>query len=521
VDVLLTSPAVCTASASTRTIEGTAALYGVTGNASLGPMVVHAGSLHLAAQMSRVKLLVDHDQAQPVGYASTATDGADRLSMAFTVPPGNAGDEALVQAANGLRDGLSVGLWLEDDGYHWDADDVLHVTSAHVREVSLCALPAYDDARVTDVAASAAAWRAARAADQKGPTMVPTLPSTEVAVVAAPEVTPTPAPAPVVATVQAAPVTPPRATTATMTLAQVADQALALIRAGQPAMVQAALNDVIPADDAGGADRPQWVDELWQASDASRPLIDALGTPRPLTALKVMGYKRVYTQLVDEYAGNKTEIFSGDYTTAPAEAPAQRYAGGNDIDRSFFDLGDGSFIRDWFIAATDDYKRQTELSVATALLAAATVVAGQTTVIGSLNTIAANLKGIGASLDFAVLSPAAWGDLSGITTADAPWWLSGSSSVDLKGQDGTVSTITVVVSPALTGLAVLGGDSRSATFYEKTPPVQVRAENVPNGGVDVGVFGYIALLVNDARALQRATYVPPVGAAASDASAKK
>jgi hypothetical protein len=245
------------------------------------------------------------------------------------------------------------------------------------------------------------------------------------------------------------------------------------------------------------------------------PLIDALGTPRPLTALKVMGYRRVYTQLVDEYAGSKADIFSGEYTTAPAEAPAQRFAGGNDIDRAFFDLGDGSFIRDWFVAATDDYKRQTEAYVATALLAAATVVAGQTSVIGALNTIAADLKAIGANLDFAVLSPAAWADLSGITTADAPWWLAGSSTFDIKGQDGSVSTITVVVSPALTGTQVLGGDARTATFYEKNPPVAVRAEVVPKGGIDVGVFGYVALLVNDARALRKATYVAPVAATAS------
>lgn len=516
------SPAVVTASTSTRTIAGTAAVYGVVASASMGPMVIEAGALHLADDLRRVKLLVDHDQAQPVGYAATADDDPQRLSMTFTVPAGAAGDAALLQAANGLRDGLSIGAWIDDDGYRFDDDDVLHVASAQLREVSLCAVPAYDDARVTDVAASAAAWRAARAADQRGPTMP--APAIEAAPVTAS--TPDPAtgpgataeptlPGPVVVATQAAPVVPPRTTSRTMTLAQVSDQALAMIRAGSPQMVQATLNDIVPADDAGVADRPQWVDELWQASQATRPLIDTLGTPRPLTALKVMGYKRVYAQLVDEYAGNKTDIFSGEYSTAPAEAPAQRFAGGNDIDRAFFDLGDGSFIREWFTAATDDYKRQTETYVATGLLTAATVVAGQTSVIGALNTIAANLKGMGANLDFAVLSPAAWADLSSITTADAPWWLASSSSVSIKNQDGTISNFAYIVSPALTGLQVVGGDTRSATFYEKNPPVQVRAEVVPKGGIDVGVFGYIALLVNDARALQKATYVPPVIAAAS------
>jgi HK97 family phage prohead protease len=523
---LLTSPAVVTASASTRTVTGIVAVYDVLGSASLGPMIIHAGGLTLAQQLGRVKLLVDHDQAQPVGFGAAATDTPKRLSMTFSVPPGQAGDQALIQAANGLRDGLSVGLWIEDGGFTWDDDDVLHVSAAQVREVSLCALPAYDDARVTDVAASAAAWRAASAAGTRGTTTMPA-PVIEDAAPVAVTATATPDPAPpsrdvVVVATQAAPVDPPRATSRRMTLAQASDRALELIRAGQPQLVQAALADIVPADDAGRADQPQWVAELWQASEANRPLIDALGTPRPLTALKVMGYSRVYTQLVDEYAGNKTDIFSGDYTTAPAEAPAQRFAGGNDIDRAFFDLGDGSFIRDWFVAATDDYKRQTEDYVAAALLAAALAVTGQTSVIGSLNTIAANLKGIGANLDFAVLSPGAWGELSSVTTADAPWWLSGSSSVSLKGQDGSVNDITVVVSPALTGLQVLGGDTRAATFYEKNPPVQVTAVEVGRAGIDVGVFGYIALLVNDGRALQKATYVPvPPVAGATTAPAKK
>ena len=513
--VLLTSPSVVTASASARTVQGTATVYGVQASASMGPMIIEPGALHMAADLSRVKLLVDHDQAQPVGFTTAATDTDERLSMTFTVPPGQAGDDALTQAAHGLRDGLSVGLWLDDHGYSFDDADVLHVTSAQLREVSLCALPAYDDARVTDVAASAAAWRAAHAADQEGPTMTATTQdAAPVAVTAAtPEVTSrdvapvTPA---VIAT-QAAPVDPPRATSRTMTLAQVSERALELLRAGQAGLVQAALADIVPADDAGLADRPQWVGELWQASQANRPLIDALGTPQPLTDLKVMGYKYVPNQhLVDPYPGQKAPIYSGTYKTVPAEADAERFAGGNDIDRKFFDLGTGAFIAGWFTAATDDYKRQTEAHVASELLSAATPVGGQTSVIGSLNTIAANLKAIGANLDFAVLSPGAWSNLSDITTADAPWWLSGSSTVDLKNQDGTVSTITVVVSPALTGLEVLGGDKRAATFYEKDPPVQVRAENVPNGGVDVGVFGYIALIINDGRALQKSTYVPTV-----------
>ncbi|WP_144267681.1 hypothetical protein [Leifsonia xyli] len=36
--------------------------------------------------------------------------------------------------------------------------------------------------------------------------------------------------------------------------------------------------------------RPQWVDELWQASRAVRPFFDK-GSPQPLSSLKVQGWK--------------------------------------------------------------------------------------------------------------------------------------------------------------------------------------------------------------------------------------
>lgn len=506
-ELTLSAPTPVTASAAERTVRGTATVYGVKAYASTGPVKFLAGSLRMAEDLSRVKLLVDHDHAQPVGYATEAVDSPERLDMAWTVPATPAGDAALLDASSGLRDGLSVGVWVDDDGFTFDEDDTLVVSSGVVREVSLCSIPAYDDARVSDVAASArAAFTAILATNGRKPMSEPQA--------AAPEAPAPVAAAPIAPPVQAAPIAPPSPQRAGMSLREMAKKAASLITSGaagqvEAAMgVQAALVDIVPGDDAGESRQPQWVGELWSASNYARPIIDALGTPRPLTALKVLGFRKEYDDLVDDYTGNKTEIPSFEYATLPAEAAAQRIAGGNDVDRAYVDLGGGDFLEGWFTDAVNDYRKKSEAKVATALLAGATPIAGTTTVLGAVSAIASALKTAGATSSQFVLSVAAWNDLSEITNADAPWWLVKQGNLSLNNEDGSVSDVSFVVNPALTGLQVMGFDARAATVYEVNPPVRVRAENIPNGGVDVGVFGYIAVIVNDPAAVYKATYIP-------------
>jgi hypothetical protein len=95
-----------------------------------------------------------------------------------------------------------------------------------------------------------------------------------------------------------------------------------------------------------------------------------------------------------------------------------------------------------------------------------------------------------------------FGDYLSITTADAPWWLASTSAVDLaatpNGSNGNVNGIKIFESVALPDGTVTAGDRRAATQY--TPrgnPFNVRAVDVADGGIDVGVFGYSAELIND------------------------
>jgi HK97 family phage prohead protease len=137
------------ADAERRTIVGTVVPYGTVGNTSLGPVTFAKGSVTVP---ETVKLVLEHDMKRPIGKATGFTDGPERLVGAFRLSHTSAASDALVEASDGLRDGLSVGAAIKD--YTVDASGTMVVTAADLVEVSLVHAPAFSDAVVTQVAAS-------------------------------------------------------------------------------------------------------------------------------------------------------------------------------------------------------------------------------------------------------------------------------------------------------------------------------------------------------------------------------
>jgi HK97 family phage prohead protease len=438
---------VTAADQSARKITGRVVQYGAVGNTSAGPVRFVAGSLP-AADPSRIKLLVDHDSGRLVGHASDVRDVDGHLEATFDIADGPDGDEALRSAARRDRDGLSVGAEILESV---DADDgVLEVTAAAWRETSLVGVPAFRESFVTQVAAS------------------------------------TPPP----------PV-PPRAAAA-----------LPVVFAASRRPAVRALSDVIPPTPPGEHDalfRPQWLGELWQAVRLSRPIIEALGV-KPLTSYRVEGFTWERPAFgVAPYTGNKTAVPSpGTFKIVPASATAQRVAGAHDVDRIFLDLGDGSFIRSYFEMQAENYAALSESIAASTLLAAATVLPAELTVLEALNAAAVSLGQLGASISFLKVAPDLWSQLIAISAADAPWLYGGTAN--LVNGTATVGGLTLASEPSLPAGTLLAGDRRAATYWEhKNPPLQLEAVNIANGGVDLGVFGYLAMLVNDARAVVTVT----------------
>jgi HK97 family phage prohead protease len=111
------------------------------------------GSLEYA-DVSRVKHFRDH--TTPVGRALELVDGKDGLTAKLSVGAGPDRDALLQDAADGIYDGLSVGVDfdLAKDALFNEDDQVWDVHRSTLREVSTTSMPAFDDARVTKVAAS-------------------------------------------------------------------------------------------------------------------------------------------------------------------------------------------------------------------------------------------------------------------------------------------------------------------------------------------------------------------------------
>lgn len=141
---------------SKRTISGLVVPFGAVARSGGRDWKFTAGSLHWSSD-SRVKLNAGHDRAVSFGKAVRLQEVPAGLDATFQVGRGPVGDQALVDAEDGIRDGFSIEIDFEEgDSYHQDPDNpaVNIVDRATLRHVALTASPAFDDARVASVTAT-------------------------------------------------------------------------------------------------------------------------------------------------------------------------------------------------------------------------------------------------------------------------------------------------------------------------------------------------------------------------------
>ncbi len=147
----LTTPMTITASDSeSRTISGRIVAFDEPANASTGKVIFAKGSI----EPKDVLLNLEHDRTRRIGKPLSVELSADEMSIdaAFKIAPTTAGSDALVEAAEGLRDGFSVELAVND--YEMLKDGTMKVLSGELTGVALVAEPAVRSARVSEVAAT-------------------------------------------------------------------------------------------------------------------------------------------------------------------------------------------------------------------------------------------------------------------------------------------------------------------------------------------------------------------------------
>ena len=143
---------VLAASVESRTIRGLVVPFNVSGNTSAGPVRFDFGAFG-EIDPSQIILNSEHDRTRPIGrgIGDSLEVSPAGISMAFKIAPTNAGDDALVEAAEGLRPAFSIEARVNE--YTVDKG-VMVVASANLEAVAHVTNPAFKDAQILDVAAT-------------------------------------------------------------------------------------------------------------------------------------------------------------------------------------------------------------------------------------------------------------------------------------------------------------------------------------------------------------------------------
>ena len=134
-------------------ISGLAVPWDVVATVSDGTSVQFARGAFDVTQKA-AKLIENHDMTQLRGVVSTLTDSPQGLEFEATLADTRASRDAVALLQSGAYDSVSVGA--EPITFSTDPDGVMTVTKATLRELSLVAFGAFEDAVITQVAATAA-----------------------------------------------------------------------------------------------------------------------------------------------------------------------------------------------------------------------------------------------------------------------------------------------------------------------------------------------------------------------------
>ena len=470
---------------------------GEIGNTNLGAYVFEAGSIEIE-DPTKIKLFSQHDMKKPVGRMTASEVREDGIYATFKLSRSQAGSDALIMASENLVSGLSIGAEVIASKPSRDGHTV--VTAAKLKEVSLVTEPAFKSAQVLEIAA-----------EEVIPVEETTQPTeSETAVENTPETVAAPVEAAAVEaarpTVTAMYYTNPRidlsneAFLENAVRAQFGDEnARQYLRAA---------SDTTTTDVAGLVPTRQLTEIINNKSTSGRPSIDAISAgnlPDAGFKFQIPRVKAVPTVAAaaekGAFSDTQVEIEYLDVTVA-------KYAGMQLFDVEVLDRTSPAFFAELQSLMADAYAKATNVAVRTAIQTGAS--ADGTAI--TLPWDGAEMAGFIArasdsiytnTLRFAqsvIVSPTQWSNIMGMVDgqnrplfiASQPQNAAGSVSQSLRG---SLLGLDLYVDYSLTGVAdgsIVVVNRDSYTWYE-SPRLQLRADKVGTGQVEVGYYGYGAI----------------------------
>jgi hypothetical protein len=145
---LITPIAITAADSNSRTITGRIVTFEETGNASIGKVQFAKNSI----EATPVLLNLEHDRTRRIGKTLSIQSSDQGIDATFKIAETTAGNDALVEAAEGLRDGFSVEVYFDE--YETLKDGTVRILKGEMTGVALTSEPAIRSARVAEVAAT-------------------------------------------------------------------------------------------------------------------------------------------------------------------------------------------------------------------------------------------------------------------------------------------------------------------------------------------------------------------------------
>ena len=485
-----------------RTITGKIVEFDVPANASTGKVMFKSGSINPAS----VKLNLEHDASRPIGKTLSMEFAPDNKSIlaTFKISKTTAGSDAIQEAIDGLRDGFSVEANANDFGYNEDGTMV--VNSADLVGVALTHNPAFDSARVSNVAATTAPENSETSNDDAESTPTTstegdaventvTEPTTAETVEAAEIVQASSAPKPVNFIATRNPIVSPE----TYLMHKVAatrgsEESRAFIAAATAS-----------TDNPGLIPTRQLREVVNGLADNVRASIDSISTGTLPNAGLVFQIPKI-TQLpsvaqIDELDAVTPTVMESEFINVDVKS----FKGSQVMSVELADRSDPLFFSELISNLSSQYARATNQYNSAQIIAGATKTA---TGYGTDITAAELLAWVSAGAvsvysntfkfaDAIVVSPAMWGRIMSFNVDGRPIYnalqpQNAAGNAQPRSLRGSVNGIDLWVDTALSGT---GDDSmyvinRDAYTWYESPRLELRTNIISDGSIGILMYGY-------------------------------
>jgi HK97 family phage major capsid protein len=497
----------------TRTIKGLVVPFAKVGNTSAGPVRFEFGAFG-EIDASQIVLNMEHDRTRPLGRGIAGSEEITPagVSMAFKIAPTSAGNDALVEASEGLRPAFSIEAAVNE---YTIQRGVMVVSAANLEAVAHVTNPAFKDAQIATVAATEAddeeapeTTEAEQAAEDEPQEIIV---ETENTAPAADEVTAS-------AVVQAAaPVafTKPRS--------PIVDGISYLDHSIKAAMgnddskmyVRAADDDTSTNT---GLTLPQHLNEFVTNTISDRPAINAVRREALVSSGMSFTIPKLGTAPTvadtDENASPSETGMTSDYLTISIN----KYAGRNDVSWELLDRSSPEFLslllsqmNDAYAKATDQALLAQFVAQGTASTGVAATAVGFTSFVGTES--AALYQATKKKARNVVANTAVWGGLMGaVDGSNRPLYTAynvqnAPGALAPGAAEGNVQGLSLFVDPYITATTwaddsafIIAPDCVSV--YE-SPTTRLQVNLLETGQVRIALYGYMAIAVKQADGIRR------------------